>query len=127
MLHRYGKKILQGVFADILPPNIGKRAVHLSVGRAPSIEQLRRLSAYHVPLQCTPSAWLGPMMTLERLAPSSSTNIASASPVSVCSSQTFAISGVSYSQFVEICRIGLTVTVIFLHATVKRAANSDCL
>lgn len=49
------------------------------------------LLSVQVPLQCTPSAWLGPMITLLNVAPDSRINIASASPVSSCSAQTFVL------------------------------------
>lgn len=58
--------------------------VCLNVAASSHTSTHQMLLSVHVPRQCTPSPLLGPMMALERVAPSSRMKTASLSPPSVC-------------------------------------------
>jgi len=81
-----------------------------------------------VPLQWTPSPFLGPMMQLDSVAPSWSRKTASASPPSACSEHVDARVQVLDSLSAQTDRMSaLTVSVVQLHATVEALASPDSL
>lgn len=126
-----------GVLADILPPDVVEGAgvgVSRVLGRW---GEERAGEAHQVPRQWIPSAWPGPRMTLEMVAPSSRTNMASSSPVSDCSWQVGAIVRAWSANWIGTSIPGsrmrppqggdLTIAVETLHLAIELAGDGDGL
>jgi len=84
-----------------------------------------------VPRQCTPSPLFGPMIALERVAPSIKRKTASASPPSAWSLQVEAVENpVSYNGAYiygfEGCISSLTIAIPLLHLAIERLPRGDC-
>lgn len=79
--------------ADLAPPpftyEVPDFCLNVAASSQTSVHQT--LLRVHVPRQCTPSPLFGPMMALERVAPSWRRKTASASPPSACSEQVLAV------------------------------------
>lgn len=116
------------VLAYIGPPDVVQGALNvISIGCGIFLSCCRCISGrstYHLPLQWTPSPEEAPMITLERVAPSSRMKEASFSPVSLCPLQVEAAK-VSMVDVLELVERQRTVTLEALHATVVGALDGD--